>query len=86
MKQNRKISPKNQTLSYLTSGPGKLCQAFGFNLNHNQWNLTKKKSYPSIYVLDAKSVSTQKNLQDSSYRHSKYRTGSLLAFKILYQK
>ena len=59
MKQNRKILPKNQNLSYLTSGPGKLCQAFGFNLNHNKWDLTQKKSYPSIYVLDTKSISTQ---------------------------
>ena len=61
MKKNRKSSSKkNQNLSYLTSGPGKLCQAFGFNLNHNKWDLTRKKSCSSIYVLDAQSISAQK--------------------------
>ena len=59
MKTNRKASPKSQNISYLTSGPGKLCQAFGFNLNHNKWNLTQKKSSSSIYVLDAKSIPSQ---------------------------
>ena len=61
MKKNRKgPSSKNKNPSYLTSGPGKLCQAFGFNLNHNKWNLTQKKSYPSIYVLDNKPISMKK--------------------------
>ena len=59
MKKNRKASSKKQNISYLTSGPGKLCQAFGFNLNHNKWNLTKKTSLPAIYVLDAKTISSQ---------------------------
>ena len=45
MKKNRpsKRVFKNQDISYLTSGPGKLCQAFGFNLNHNKWDLTQKR-------------------------------------------
>ena len=59
MKKNRKNSSRNHNISYLTSGPGKLCQAFGFDLSHNKWNLTEKKSYPSIYVLDAKSIPHQ---------------------------
>ena len=62
MKQNRKdfsksISVKNKP--YIASGPGRLCQAFGFNLSHNRLNLTEKKPYPAVYVLDAKPLLTQ---------------------------
>ncbi len=62
MRQNRKHSfkksPKNKKPeTYLTSGPGKLCQAFGFDLTHNKLKLTQNKPYPAIYVLDASTLS-----------------------------
>ena len=62
MEQNRKAISKATSVKskkYICSGPGKLCQAFGFNLNHNKWNLTQKTPHPAIYVLNAKSLLPQ---------------------------
>ena len=52
MKKNRKIPKKAQSISLTAGGPGRLCQAFGFNLTHNQWDL-QNTSPPAIYVLNA---------------------------------
>lgn len=55
MRENRKASFKAKSIKqYICSGPGRLCQAFGFNLSHNRLNLAQKKTYPAIYVLNAK--------------------------------
>ena len=51
MQKNRKTS-SNQPIAKIAGGPGRLCQAFGFNLTHNQWNL-QNTSPPAIYVLNA---------------------------------
>lgn len=55
MKQNRKMN-QDKPISFIASGPGRLCQAFGFDLTHNGWSL-QKTGRPSIYVLDAKPLS-----------------------------
>ena len=51
MRKHRKIF-QTQPTSLIAGGPGRLCQAFGFNLTHNQWNL-QNTSPPAIYVLNA---------------------------------
>lgn len=70
LENRRRANPKISKKDELCSGPGKICSAFGFNLNHNNQNLFEEEIWieesggnPLIKATDRIGISKAKNLK-----------------------